>query len=112
MADPPASPSPSIGKRPARTEAPATAKPSRAHLTGTSTWYAYRPGQAAAGARLRAAIGKGWRGTAVSVNGVRVVLTDWMGTRDPAKVIDLDAGLFRRICGPLSLGVCRVDIRW
>lgn len=45
-------------------------------------------------------------------NGVRVRLTDFMGTHDRAKVIDLDAGLFRRICGPLSIGVCEVTVRW
>ena len=109
---PDTAPSPSIGKRPARTEAPATAKPSRAHLTGTATWYAYRSGQAAAGAGLRAAIGRGWRGTHVTVNGIPAVLTDWMGTKDPAKIIDLDDGLFRAACGPLSRGVCRVVVRW
>ena len=32
---------------------------------------------AAAGPKLRAAIGSGWRGTIVYVNGVRVQLIDW-----------------------------------
>ena len=88
-------------------------KPSGAHsLTGTATWYAYRTGQAAAGPRLREALGRGWRGRTVWVNGVPVKLSDHMGTRNRAKVVDLDDGLFRRICGPLSRGVCRVTVRW
>ena len=90
-----------------------TARPSQSrHLRGVTTWYAYRSGQAAAGAGLRAAIGRGWRGTHVTVNGIPAVLTDWMGTKDPAKIIDLDDGLFRAACGPLSRGVCRVVVRW
>lgn len=116
-------PSATIGKQPASTEAPATAQPSPgktprpavrpAHgLRGLATWYRYIGGQAAAGPRLRAALGAGWRGSTVTVNGVRVRLTDFMGTHDRAKVIDLDAGLFRRICGPLSIGVCEVTVRW
>jgi hypothetical protein len=43
---------------------------------------------------------------------VPVRLTDFMGTKNRAKVIDLDDGLFRRICGPLSMGVCEVEVRW
>jgi hypothetical protein len=101
--------------------APATAapdrKPSGAHrLTGVSTWYRYRTGQAAAGPRLREALGRGWRGRTVWVCGIStctgVRLTDYMGTHNRAKVIDLDDGLFRRICGPLSRGVCRVTVAW
>jgi hypothetical protein len=57
-------------------------------------------------------LGKGWRGRTVLVNGVPVVLSDFMGTRNRAKIIDLDDGLFRRICGPLSMGVCDVVVRW
>jgi hypothetical protein len=57
-------------------------------------------------------LGKGWRGRTVLVNGIPVRLTDYMGTRNRAKVIDLDDGLFRRICGPLSMGVCDVVVRW
>jgi hypothetical protein len=115
-------PSPSTSTRAARTEAPATAKPSPAtprattrppeRLSGVATWYAYRTGQAAAGPRLRAALGRNWRGRTVLVNGVPVRLTDWMGTRDRAKVIDLDDGLFIRVCGPLSMGVCEVSVTW
>jgi hypothetical protein len=101
------SPSPT-GKRPAATAKPRTSM----HLRGVATWYAYRRGEAAAGPALRAALGPGWRGSVVWVNGVRVRLTDWMGTTNRAKVIDLDAGLFRAICGPLSLGVCKVVVAW
>jgi hypothetical protein len=86
--------------------------PHRHHVGGTATWYRYRTGQAAAGPRLREALGRSWRGRTVRVNGVPVKLTDYMGTRNRAKVIDLDDGLFRRICGPLSRGVCRVTVTW
>jgi hypothetical protein len=58
----------------------------------------------------RAFLGPDWRGQTVLVNGVPVRLTDYMGTANRAKVIDLDDGLFRRICGPLSMGVCRVTV--
>lgn len=105
-AKPTAAPTPKPTKRPR-----ATVRPSEA-LSGTATWYSYRRGQAAAGPRLRAALGAGWRGETVLVNGVPVVLSDYMGTRNRAKVIDLDDGLFRAICGDLSLGVCEVEVRW
>jgi hypothetical protein len=105
-------PSPTIRTRPASTEAPRHRKALAGHnLTGTATWYAYRRGEAAAGPALRRAL-PGWRGRTVLVNGVRVRLTDYMGTTNQAKVIDLDAGLFRAICGPLSRGVCRVTVSW
>ena len=124
-------PQPTTGTRPALEGTPATAIPSPGHtpkpkprrttrpshsLTGVSTWYAYIDGQAAAGPRLRAALGDGWRGTVVTVTGdggsVAVQLTDFMGTRNRAKVIDLDDGTFRVVCGPLSMGVCEVTVRW
>jgi hypothetical protein len=85
-------------------------RPSGTALHGLSTWYAYRSGEAAAGPALRAMLGKGWRGQTVLVNGVPVRLTDYMGTTNRVKVIDLDDGLFRRICGPLSRGVCKVTV--
>lgn len=105
-AKPTAAPTPKPTKRPRATTRPADG------LRGVATWYSYRRGQAAAGPRLRAALGAGWRGRTVYVNGVRVLLTDYMGTKNRAKVIDLDDGLFRRICGPLSMGVCDVEVRW
>ena len=115
-----------IGTRSASPEAQPSAKPTAAptpkptrkpratshRLSGTATWYDYRRGQAAAGPRLREALGKGWRGRTVLVNGTPVLLSDYMGTRNRAKVIDLDDGLFRRVCGPLSMGVCQVEVRW
>lgn len=104
--DPVPTVAPTPTKRPRATTRPADG------LSGTSTWYAYREGQAAAGPRLRAALGDGWRGETVYVNGVPVLLTDFMGTKNRAKVIDLDDGLFRAICGPLAMGVCDVEIRW
>jgi hypothetical protein len=86
--------------------------PAEHHIHGTATWYSWRTGEAAAGPRLREALGRGWRGRTVWVNGVPVRLTDWMGTRNRAKVIDLDDGLFRRVCGRLSRGVCVVRVSW
>jgi hypothetical protein len=63
---------------------------------------------AAAGPRLRAAIGGNWRGRIVSVNGIRVKLVDWCqcykGQRHE-KVIDLYYDVFRRAGGT-------VTIRW
>jgi hypothetical protein len=122
---PSATPTTSSGAAPANaatdpvpTVAPATPKPTRkprgtsARLVGTATWYAYRRGHAAAGPRLREEMGAGWRGETVYVNGTPVVLSDFMGTRNRDKVIDLDDGLFRAICGDLSMGVCEVEVRW
>ena len=57
------SPSPAIGMRPAQAEEPRTAL----SLRGIATWYAYRPGEAAAGPALRRALGKDWRGRSVVV---------------------------------------------
>lgn len=99
-------PSAALTPKPRRTTRP----PER--VRGTSTWYAYRRGHAAAGPRLRAALGPGWRGRTVYVNDVPVVLSDFMGTKDPRKIIDLDDGTFRAVCGPLSMGVCEVEVRW
>jgi hypothetical protein len=63
---------------------------------------------AAAGPRLRAALGSGWRGRVVSVNGVRVKLVDWCQCyqgQSHEKVIDLYLDVFRRTGGD-------VTIRW
>ena len=107
---PPATPTTSSGLRrllPPRTRFPpwhhaqARAEAPRHSLVGTATWYRYAEGQAAGGPRLRAALGD-WRGRTVLVNGVPVLLSDYMGTKNRAKVIDLDAGLFRA-----SAGRCR-----
>lgn len=78
---------------------------------GTATWYDYVPGGAAAGPSLRRALGPAWRGTRVTVCArrcVRVVLSDWMRAD---RLVDLDDAAFRAVCGPLSRGVCRVEVR-
>ncbi|MBE3070954.1 MAG: hypothetical protein IMZ66_12030 [Planctomycetes bacterium] len=54
-------------------------------------------------------MGKGWRGQTVRVNGIRVRLTDWMRAD---KLIDLNPGAFRAVCGSLSVGVCKVRVSW
>jgi len=87
-------------------------RPPTVALEGRATWYAWRTGQAAAGPALRAFLGPRWRGMTVLVNGVPVRLTDYMGTTNRAKVIDLDDDTFRTVCGPLSMGVCDVTVRW
>jgi hypothetical protein len=83
-------------------------------LSGIATWYAWRPGQAAAGPGLRAALGPGWRGRTVLVTaGARsawVRLTDWCACPG-GRVIDLDSRSFAALA-PLSVGVLRVSVRY
>lgn len=111
-----AAPSPSIGTRPASREAVPDRKPSGTTtatdaLRGVASWFRAPSGTAAAGPALRRALGSDWRGSRVSVCGpegcATVRLTDWM-RRD--RMVDLNAGSFRAVCGPLSVGVCRVTV--
>jgi hypothetical protein len=82
---------------------------------GVAVWYRYRSGHAAAGPRLRAALGSGWRGTRVRVCSagrcVSVVLSDWCacGGSKSNRLIDLDSGSFARLA-PLSRGVIPVTV--
>jgi len=66
----------------------------------------------AAGPALRRAL-PGWRGQRVTVCAgsrcARTVLGDFMRAD---RLIDLDDGIFRAVCGPLSRGVCTVIVRW
>ena len=94
------------------TNAPeANVSPARASLSGLASWYRYVPGQAAAGPRLRAMLGN-WRGRVVTVNGLRIVLSDWCqcheGQRDE-RLIDLDSRTFSQIA-PLSRGLVLVEV--
>jgi hypothetical protein len=97
-------------------------------LRGLASWYCNRDGSraqlspchyrypdtagfdayAAAGPRLRRALGGSWRGRVVSVDGIRVKLVDWcqcyQGQRHE-KVIDPYLDVFRRVGG-------EVTIRW
>lgn len=62
----------------------------------------------AAGPRLRVAIGSGWRGTVVTVDGIRVKLIDWCqcyAGQDNEKLIDLYHDVFLRTGST-------VTIRW
>lgn len=77
-------------------------------LTGTASWYAWRPGEAAAGPSLRRALGPSWRGRVVLVDGIRVRLTDWMVAD---RLVDLDSRTFAAIA-PLSRGLTEVTISW
>jgi len=85
-----------------------------AQVAGLASWYAYFPGQAAAGPALRAALGSGWRGTVVTVtaNGVsvRTQLGDWCQCYG-SRLIDLDRSDFARLA-PLSQGLQEVTISW
>ena len=63
---------------------------------------------AAAGPRLRAAIGGSWRGRIVSVDGLRVKLVDWCQCyegRANEKIIDLYFDVYRAVGSA-------VTIRW
>lgn len=85
-------------------------------ISGYATWYAYRPGEAAAGPELRAMLGSSWRGQLVDVAAgsrhVRVRLTDYCacGSRHGTPtLIDLDARSFAELA-PLGQGVVRVTV--
>jgi rare lipoprotein A (peptidoglycan hydrolase) len=83
---------------------------------GVASWYAYRPGEAAAGPALRRMLGPGWRGRTVTVraNGrsVSVKLTDWcqcLSGQRAERLIDLDVRAFSRLADPRS-GLVRVEV--
>jgi hypothetical protein len=99
-------------------------KPKTSHaISGRASWYC-RAGAspctythpdgggfdayAAAGPRLRAAIGSGWRGKIVYVDGVRVQLIDWCQCYEGEpheKLLDLYYDVFSRTGSP-------VTVRW
>ncbi len=91
-------------------------------LAGFATWYANGPGIfGAAGPDLRRVLGD-WRGSYVVVTGftngqahsATVLLSDWClcsGAHQP-RLVDLSVTAFERVCGSLSLGVCRVEVQW
>ena len=66
---------------------------------------------AAAGPRLRAALGPHWRGRVVSVNGVPVTLADWCACGGGRRLIDLYADVSERL-GLLRRGHGVVVVRW
>jgi rare lipoprotein A (peptidoglycan hydrolase) len=94
----------------------ASLTPTTATTTGTASWYDWHPRQAAAGPRLRALLGRDWRGSVVRVCvGTRclpVRLTDWCqcykGTIRE-RVIDLDDRAFAALA-PLSRGLVKVKV--
>jgi hypothetical protein len=80
-------------------------------VTGIASWYRYVPGGAAAGPRLRSALGPGWRGSVVRVCAgacVVVTLSDFMRAD---RLIDLDARSFVQLA-PLSAGLVSVEVSW
>ena len=87
---------------------------SGAPLTGLATWYdAPTPQDAAAGPRLRQALGSYWRGMTVRVCAgsrcVTATLSDWC-LCGHGRVIDLDRRAFARLA-PLSAGVIPVRVQ-
>jgi hypothetical protein len=104
-------PSPSASSVPASTPVRSPAPQASTSVTGTASWYRYVVGGAAAGPRLRAALGPDWRGSVVTVCAaicVRVRLSDWMAADH---LVDLDSRSFSRLA-PLSRGVVEVSVRW
>lgn len=80
-------------------------------VTGIASWYRYVPGQAAAGPRLRSALGPGWRGSTVTVCAsvcLRVTLSDFMVAD---RLVDLDSRSFAALA-PLSQGLVKVSVTW
>jgi hypothetical protein len=118
IAPEPATPAPSPPPSPAPSRTPrAPAGSTRivasiSVVAGVATWYAWRPGEAAAGPGLRSALGPDWRGTVVIVTAgarsVRVRLTDWCACPG-GRVIDLDSRSFAALA-PLSAGVLSVSV--
>ena len=82
-------------------------------VRGTATWYSRTSGGAAAASRLRGYLGPDWRGMTVRVCGVRcvrLVLDDYESSMIAGRLIDLSPVDFERVCGPLSGGVCQVEV--
>jgi hypothetical protein len=92
--------------------APAEPRAATSRVSGTARWYDYRPGHAAAGPRLRRALGKQWRGSLVHVctqgRCVKVRLSDWCRCTS-GSIIDLDVRSFARLADP-SRGVIKVTV--
>lgn len=80
-------------------------------ISGSASWFRSPRGVSAAGPALRTALGSGWRGSRVRVTGPAgsavVTLGDWMRAD---RLIDLDDDVFPDVCGPLSKGICRVEV--
>ena len=114
-------PSHSTWTRPARTEALTAVKPPSAHTP--------RSPQPAQGQRrglaswVRASLGAGYlaarlpRGTRLRVCGPLACVTRTVNDYGPSakafpeRIVDLSARDFTRVCGPLSMGVCRVTVQ-
>ena len=112
----PSPPTPSAAVEPtgARSE-PSLPARSGHSIEGVATWHATgRDGLfAAAGPRLRSALGPGWRGDSVKVCAaicLWVVLNDYCRCSE-ARVIDLSDEAFSKLA-PLRRGVIAVTVRW
>ena len=83
-------------------------------VSGIASWYATDGLSAAAGPALR--VGD-WRGRIVTVTGpagtLAVTLAGWcqcLAGTSRERLIDLSDEAFRAICGPLSRGLCEVEV--
>lgn len=112
------SPTPT-GTRPAGDGADPDRIPSGS-ITGIASWYPADGLIAAAGPELRHELGKGWRGSRVTVCAssrsaeacVRVRISDWcqcMRGEADERLVDLSDDAFRRLRG-LSVGLVRVEV--
>lgn len=103
------------GRSPTASASPSTedwtARPGT--ISGVASWFASPRGVSAAGPALRTALGPGWRGSRVRVTGPAgsavTTLGDWMAAD---RLIDLDAPIFRAVCGALSRGICEAKVTW
>jgi hypothetical protein len=93
-----------------------TLNPPAPVVEGTASWYNWHPREAAAGPRLRALLGRDWRGKTVKVcvshHCALVRLTDWCGCFKGTareRLIDLDDHVFAALA-PLSRGLLRVRV--
>jgi hypothetical protein len=98
------------------TQQPRSVSVATSRLAGTATWFATGPDGmfAAAGPRLRAALGLHWRGQVVTVCAdvcIRVTLDDWCACQPDTRLIDLSDQAFR-LLAPLSRGVISVTLSW
>lgn len=121
-------PTPRPTPRPSPKPHPYPPPPGRHYIDGVATFYVYVPLGAAAGPKLRRAIGGGdhcapgprcWRNRLVTVWGggsglhITVRLTDWCACGGD-HIIDLDTRAFAYLAGPKwhAKGILAVRVRW
>lgn len=117
---PPQAPRPTVVPKvaPVVTSRPIAAPRASKSLSGQATWYRWHVGEAAAGPRLRQALGPHWRFKIVKTclanaptRCVSVKLSDWCLCSQGNRLIDLDVRSFARLA-PTSAGVIAVTVHW